>query len=658
MDLLNYENNCRLCLKAPIGVMKNVFTHKLDGYEQPLAQIIFTLLNIKLNPHRRFSESICRKCLTEIENIILFKEDVQRNQEFLCNLFNNSSPDPKIQESHLQNIEANNIENHIYIDNQSKSSWTNPNYLKVPSKFLNQISPVVQTKCLENYTSLRNVFTKQNADFPSKTKSIRIKECKFCNKVFRYAVQLQMHYKKEHKYQQPIKTIQEDTYNIIVQSPNGSNNTILDTKEDKPEVIGKGASLKIEATIPTPNTSKKLQDQVNFLINFNLIPKDDAQARKFKQHLTNLVYLQTKRQSDHNGAKTTKATAKDKTKTANKSNANNKVLKRSISFLTRYGFRNSGCNKRLRQKLTSVISLHENRKKPPQAVKVPPVKFKVEPLDNYTEAVPEIDCDNLKVEFTNTENCKLEDNISIDDSDCTESTELYPSAIKTELKPDFEEHVIKTSPETPKKRGRKPKTCKQAPNEHLNKQMEFGVYKLRRFCCDTGKDANSSRGFEKKGNSICQCSGMLSLPNKDAVRKGSRRKSIKTENILDPILDSLTPKEHHSQSQHFSFKLNDTNELLEKQKISPEKIVNLDVEDVEIQMLVYNCENKRFGNKGIITHIKGTPLGDIPNTQSSNSERVKVHSQNTSKSSRKSIRMNVAKYTLRSRSEGSLNLHK
>ncbi|XP_050305330.1 histone-lysine N-methyltransferase, H3 lysine-79 specific-like [Anthonomus grandis grandis] len=90
MELIKYKDNCRVCLKSR-QTLKNIFTHILEGYEDAVDKIIFSLFSIKLNTHGAIPQLICRKCLIEIENILLFKESLIQSEKILSDALNCSS---------------------------------------------------------------------------------------------------------------------------------------------------------------------------------------------------------------------------------------------------------------------------------------------------------------------------------------------------------------------------------------------------------------------------------------------------------------------------------------------------------------------------------------------------------------------------------------
>lgn len=108
--LLDYKNSCRICLRSDVSPT-NVYHYSIAGYQKPLAEIIFALFKIKVvvrklksyeanynkilpylqwQKHPAFPSLLCRRCSIEMEQIILFKKEIEQNELHLSKLFQNT----------------------------------------------------------------------------------------------------------------------------------------------------------------------------------------------------------------------------------------------------------------------------------------------------------------------------------------------------------------------------------------------------------------------------------------------------------------------------------------------------------------------------------------------------------------------------------------
>lgn len=112
MELVHFKFNCRICLKSR-KPFKNVYCHVVDGFQDPLVQMVFALFNVQVGlkrkcaalsfcitylfyfnlqfeTHQAYPQFMCKRCLNRLTHILLFKQEVLRNQETLFDLFKTS----------------------------------------------------------------------------------------------------------------------------------------------------------------------------------------------------------------------------------------------------------------------------------------------------------------------------------------------------------------------------------------------------------------------------------------------------------------------------------------------------------------------------------------------------------------------------------------
>ncbi|KAH1007797.1 hypothetical protein HUJ04_004991 [Dendroctonus ponderosae] len=89
MELVNLKFNCRICLKSR-KPFKDVYCHVVEEFPDPLVQMVFGLFNVQLPTHEAYPQFMCKRCLNRLTHVLLFKQEVVRNQETLFDLFKTS----------------------------------------------------------------------------------------------------------------------------------------------------------------------------------------------------------------------------------------------------------------------------------------------------------------------------------------------------------------------------------------------------------------------------------------------------------------------------------------------------------------------------------------------------------------------------------------
>ncbi|XP_030757637.1 uncharacterized protein LOC115883418 [Sitophilus oryzae] len=437
MDLRCYKNSCRLCLKPLLTQVKNIFTNSIEGYTDSLIDIIFSLFGVQLNDERKYPQYICRKCLTEVENMLLFKEDFLRNQNILYNLFCNSdSRSQEVQDDDIIIIEdTEDFQPSILTELHERTSTElqerpvpEQEYIKVPKIFLKQISPKVRLKRLENQVQFTNILetkkTYLNKTIYAPRKQVFSQICTICDKTFRYKLQLQVHYKKKHKHVKEndkcLRNSGVEDNDVIEIKENGIENCESDHKSFRTKVLSPNHAT-------TPGTSLPY-NQTTFLKNLNLVTHEKAQIIK-----TKLSQKVLKRRLKKYWVKKQLSCTKINSRIVNKrsqpkANLKQNTIKRSLTFLNRYGYRKSENDIKKPSSISSDEKLKSIKRSPSLEA-----NCKLLGEQSETDSTKNV-CDILKIEIAPLENLQTSKNI---DNDCVvknKNLPLSPGECKLHLK--------------------------------------------------------------------------------------------------------------------------------------------------------------------------------------------------------------------------------